>query len=95
MTIKNPKQDKSEYNKTEKKIVFSARIPETLYAELKNYIEKYGAQKESINDIIVAGAMTELKERLKKNNAKISNKSKKENIIKTIENNIDELKTLL
>ena len=90
----NPEPDKSGH-KADKKIVFSARIPESLYNELKSYIEKYGAQKESINDIIVAGAREELETRLKKHNAKIDNETKKEYIIKTLENSIKELKTLL
>jgi hypothetical protein len=90
----NPEPDKSGH-KADKKIVFSARIPESLYNELKSYIEKYGKEKESINDIIIAGAREELETRLKKHSQDIGNEAKKEDIIKTIEKNLRELKTLL
>ena len=90
----NPDTDKPE-SKKNKKIVFSARIQESLYNELKSYIEKYGAQKESINDIIVAGAREELETRLKKHSQEIGNEAKKEDIVKIIEKNLRELKTLL
>ena len=93
--INNPEPDKSGHKKADKKIVFSARIPETLYTELKNYIEKYSTEKESINDIIVAGAKTELETRLKKHSQEIGNEAKKEDIVKIIEKNLRELKTLL
>lgn len=94
--INNPEPDKSGHNKkADKKIVFSARIPESLYIELKNYIEKYSEEKESMNDIIIAGTRTELETRLKKHNESIGNEAKKEDIIKTIEKNLRELKTLL
>ena len=90
----NPDTDKSGQSKN-KKIVFSARIQESLYNELKSYIEKYGKEKESINDIIIAGAREELETRLKKHSQDIGNEAKKEDIIKTIEKNLRELKTLL
>ena len=91
----NPEQNNKSGYKVDKKIVFSARIPESLYNELKSYIEKYGKEKESINDIIIAGAREELETRLKKHSQDIGNEAKKEDIIKTIEKNLRELKTLL
>lgn len=80
--------------KAEKKISFAARIPESLYSELKNYIGTCGDEKESINDIIVSGTRAELEARLKKHGQDISNETKRESVIETIEKNIKKLKTL-
>ena len=79
--------------KAEKKISFATRIPESLYNELKKYIQT-ADEKESINDIIVSGTRSELELRLKKHNLNIGIEMKKEALIETIEKSIKELKTL-
>lgn len=83
-----------ERKKTDKKISFAARIPESLYNELKKYVETYADEKESINDIIVSGARAELETRLKKHNAIIAAETRLEELIETIEKSVKELKTL-
>jgi hypothetical protein len=80
--------------KAEKKIPFAARIPENLYSELKEYVETYADEKESINDIIVSGARAELETRLKKHNAIIAAETRREELIETIEKSVKELKIL-
>ena len=83
-----------EKKKTDKKISFAARIPESLYAELKKYIETYADEKESINDVIVLGARAELETRLKMHNAIIAAETRREELIESIEKSVKELKTL-
>lgn len=83
-----------ERKKTDKKISFAARIPESLYNELKKYLETYADEKESINDIMILGARAELETRLKKHNAIIAAETRREELIETIEKSVKELKTL-
>ena len=78
----------------EKKISFAARIPESLYSDIKNYIDTSGAEKESINDIIIAGTKLELETRLKKHNKNISAEARKEALLSDIEKAVKELKSL-
>lgn len=80
--------------KAEKKISFATRIPESLYNELKKYIETYASEKESINDVIIVGTRAELEARLKQHNQNIGVEAKKEAVIEMLEKGIKELKTL-
>ena len=91
-----PHGERREQAKTssEKKISFAARIPENLHSELKKYIEQDAKEKESINDIIVAGAKLELQARLEKRGKGISAEAKKEALFADIEKMIKELKAL-
>ncbi len=80
--------------KAEKKISFVARIPESLYIELKKYLEAYADEKESINDIMITGARAELEERLKKHSQDVGLEAKKEAVLETLQKAVKELEKL-
>jgi transcriptional regulator with XRE-family HTH domain len=80
--------------KAEKKIPFVARIPESLYNELKKYLETYADEKESINDIMILGARAELEERLKRHSQDIGLDAKKSAVLETLQKAVKELEKL-
>ena len=80
--------------KAEKKIPFVARIPESLYNELKKYLETYADEKESINDIMILGARAELEERLKRHSQDIGLDAKKGAVLETLQKAVKELEKL-
>jgi hypothetical protein len=49
---------------TETKVPYAVRMPESLYLEVKDYLERYGRRGESINEMFVSGIRKELKERM-------------------------------
>jgi hypothetical protein len=80
--------------KAEKKISFVARIPESLYSELKKYLEAYAEAGESINDIMVSGARAELEARLKRHSQNIGLDAKKGAVLETLQKAVKELEKL-
>ena len=80
--------------KKAEKIPFVARIPESLYNELKKYLQTYAEEKESINDIIVSSARAELEARLKKHGQDIGREAKKEAVLETLQKAVKELEKL-
>ncbi|MHB8231940.1 MAG: hypothetical protein ACYDDB_03450 [bacterium] len=75
----------------EAKIPFAVRIPESLYNDLKDYIERYGKAGESMNEIIMAGTESELQKRLSKAGESLDSKIKINNIISGIQSFLKEL----
>jgi hypothetical protein len=78
----------------EAKIPFAVRIPESLYNDLKDYIERYGKAGESMNEIIMSGTESELQKRLLTAGENLDEKSRKDNLISAIMNAAKELKEL-
>ncbi|MHB1546845.1 MAG: hypothetical protein ACYCSB_04200 [bacterium] len=57
-------RDEGKHQATETKVPYAVRMPESLYLEVKDYLERYGRRGESINEMFVAGMRKELKERM-------------------------------
>lgn len=54
----------SNRHEAEAKRSYSVRMPESLFFEVKNYIDNYARRGESMNEMFVAGMRKELKERI-------------------------------
>ncbi|MHB1680816.1 MAG: hypothetical protein ACYCTB_09990 [bacterium] len=87
-------QLKIKTKRQEAKIPFAVRIPESLYNDLKNYLEKYGKAGESMNEIIMSGTETELQKRLSAAGENLNSKAIINNIISGIQGFLKELEGL-
>ena len=87
-------QLKTKTKRQEAKIPFAVRIPESLYNELKNYLEEYGRSGESMNEIFMNGAKTELQKRLAKAGENLDGKKRLNNIISDLTGVINNLHDL-
>lgn len=77
------------------KVPFAVRVPESLYRELKNYLENYGRRGESINEMFIVGVQNELQKRLAKaGDFSLDNETKINNIISDLTNAINDLQNL-
>ena len=57
------KQERRRRSKREPRVGFNLLIPHRLYVQLKNYVELYADEGESMTEIILTGLEKELKER--------------------------------